>query len=199
MFGNRNWHPLIEDAVAELYDAGHRRVLVFATSAWGGYSGCAQYHEDIKRALTALAEREGVDDPAELITLRKLPHFWDRPQMRAACADAITAAQAQLPEAERGAARLVFTAHSIPTAADEKAGPPNEGGHLYSRQVRAAAAAAAEAAGFDEYDVVWQSRSGPPQMPWLEPDICDHLETLPAQGVQAVIVCPVGSCPTTSR
>lgn len=192
VFGNRNWHPLIEDAVAELYDAGHRRVLVFATSAWGGYSGCAQYHEDIKRALGALAEREGVADGAELMTLRKLPHFWDRPQMRDACADAITAAQGRLPEAVREGARLVFTAHSIPVAADEKAGPPQEGGHLYSRQVHAAAAAAAELAGFADFDVVWQSRSGPPQVLWLEPDVCDHLETMHADDVGAVIVCPIG-------
>lgn len=192
VFGNRNWHPMIEDAVAGLYDAGHRRVLVFATSAWGGYSGCAQYHEDISRALDALAAREGVRHGSELLTLRKLPHFWDRPQMRAACADAIVAARDTLPVDQRDRARLVFTAHSIPTAADANAGTPDEGGHLYSRQVHAASAAAASAAGFDDFDVVWQSRSGPPQVPWLEPDVCDHLETLPAAGVDAVIVCPVG-------
>ncbi|MDO9352451.1 MAG: ferrochelatase [Solirubrobacteraceae bacterium] len=191
-FGNRNWHPMIEDAVAELYDAGHRRVLVFATSAWGGYSGCAQYHEDIKRALESLAAREGVEHGSELLTLRKLPHFWNRPQMRAACADAIVAARDELPESTRTGARLVFTAHSIPTAADKNAGPPADGGHLYSRQVHAAAATAASASGFDDFDVVWQSRSGPPQVPWLEPDVCDHLEGLPAAGAEAVIVCPIG-------
>jgi protoporphyrin/coproporphyrin ferrochelatase len=192
VFGNRNWHPMAEDAVAELYDAGHRRVLVFATSAWGGYSGCGQYHEDIARALDALAAREGVDHGGDLITLRKLPHFWDRPEMVAACADAIAAARARLPEAERAAARLVFTAHSIPLAADAAAGPPAEGGHLYSRQVEAASAAAAAAAGFDDFDLVWQSRSGPPQVPWLDPDICDHLGTLAAEGVTGTIVCPIG-------
>ncbi|MEH3052619.1 MAG: ferrochelatase [Patulibacter minatonensis] len=192
VFGNRNWHPMIEDAVAELYDAGHRRVLVFATSAWGGYSGCAQYHEDIGRALDALAARENVRHGSELMTLRKLPHFWDRPQMRAASADAIAAALAALPEADRTDARLVFTAHSIPVAADVNAGPPADGGHLYSRQVHAAAAAAAEAAGFADFDVVWQSRSGPPQVPWLEPDVCDHLEVLAERGERAVIVCPIG-------
>lgn len=160
-FGNRNWHPMVEDTVAEMYAAGHRRALVFTTSAWGGFSGCGQYHDDIARALEALAASVGeAHDP---MVLRKLPHYWDRPEMVATFADAIRAAQAKLPSDPNEHVRLVFTAHSIPTAADKNAGPPQEGGHLYSRQVHAAAAAAAEAAGFAEYDVVWQSRSGPPQ------------------------------------
>lgn len=189
-FGNRNWHPMIEDTVAEMHAAGHRRALVFATSAWGGFSGCGQYHDDIARALAALGEQIGEGTPP--MTLRKLPHYWNRPEMVAAVADAIRAAQAKLPADPNEHVRLVFTAHSIPEAADKNAGPPQEGGHLYSRQVHGAAAAAAEAAGFQEYDVVWQSRSGPPQVPWLEPDVCDHLETLPEQDVTGVIVCPIG-------
>jgi ferrochelatase len=192
VFGNRNWHPLVEDAVAELYDAGHRRVLVFATSAWGGFSGCGQYHDDLRRALDALAVREGAAPGTDLLTLRKLPQFWDAPEMIDACGDAIRAAQASLPAHHRAAARLVFTAHSIPVAADRNAGTAQDGGHLYSTQVHAASAAAAAAAGFAAHDVVWQSRSGPPQVPWLDPDVCDHLATLPAQGVEAVVVCPIG-------
>ncbi len=189
-FGNRNWHPMIEDTVAEMYDAGCRRALVLTTSAWGGFSGCGQYHDDIARALAALADRVGADGAP--MTLRKLPHYWNRPELIAAFADAIGAAQAKLPADPNEHVRLVFTAHSIPEAADKNAGPPQEGGHLYSRQVHAAAASAAEAAGFGEYDVVWQSRSGPPQVPWLEPDVCDHLETLPGQDVTGVIICPIG-------
>ncbi|WP_299572719.1 ferrochelatase [uncultured Williamsia sp.] len=190
-FGNRNWHPMVEDTVAEMFDAGHRRVLVFPTSAWGGYSGCAQYHEDIGRALTALAERRpaSADDP---MTLRKLPHYWDRPEMIEAGADAVRAAQADLPENVRSDARVVFTAHSVPSAADAVAGPPDDGGHLYSRQVIAASAAVAAAAGVTEHDVVWQSRSGPPQVPWLEPDIVDHLQAIHADGTPAAVVAPVG-------
>lgn len=191
-FGNRNWHPVVEDTVEEMYAAGHRRALVFVTSAWGGFSGCGQYHDDIARALAALDERTGGATSTSPMLLRKLPHYCDRPEMAAACGDAIRAAQSKLPADPNELVRLVFTAHSIPVAADEHAGPPAEGGHLYSRQVEAAAAAAAEAAGFAEYDVVWQSRSGPPQVPWLEPDVCDHLETLPEQDVTAVIVCPIG-------
>jgi ferrochelatase len=185
-FGNRNWHPMIEDTLEQMYADGHRRVLVFPTSAWGGYSGCRQYDEDIVRALRALGPR------AESVVLRKLPQFWDHPSMTAACADAIRAARDRLPVTHRDDARLIFTAHSIPDAADRAAGPPHDGGRLYSRQVAEASRLAAAAAGFDVFDQVWQSRSGPPQIPWLDPDICDHLEDVAAQGVHAVIVCPVG-------
>lgn len=190
-FGNRNWHPLAADTVEEMYRAGHRRVLVFPTSAWGGYSGCRQYHEDIGHALSTVAARrpQMADDP---MTLRKLPHFWHEPAFVAACADAVTRARESLPPSGT-APHLVFTAHSIPLAADHRGGPRGQGGDLYSRQVWAASAAVAAAAGFgDDFDQVWQSRSGPPQVPWLEPDICDHLKNIAAQGVRQVIVAPVG-------
>ena len=84
-------------------------------------------------------------------------------------------------------ARLVFTAHSVPVAADQRCGP-----QLYSRQVAYAARLVAAAAGYADYDLAWQSRSGPPQVPWLEPDVADHLTTLAATGTKAVIVCPIG-------
>ena len=86
----------------------------------------------------------------------------------------------------------MFTAHSVPSAADAAAGPPAEGGHRYSRQVAEAARLVAAAVGVEEYDVVWQSRSGPPQVPWLAPDILDHLDALHAVGTPAVVVAPVG-------
>ncbi|OZC53889.1 MULTISPECIES: ferrochelatase [Nocardiaceae] len=183
-FGNRNWHPMVEDTVGRMTADGVRRALVFPTSAWGGYSGCRQYHEDIARA------RRSVGDSApELVKIRQ---FYDHPLMIDSFADAITVALEQLPADKRAGARLVFTAHSIPSAADANAGPPEDGGHLYSRQVADASRLAAERAGFQDYDLVWQSRSGPPQVPWLEPDICDHLQTLSDKGVDAVLVCPVG-------
>ncbi|WP_229675743.1 ferrochelatase [Hoyosella rhizosphaerae] len=182
-FGNRNWHPMVEDTVAEMSRDGVKRALVFPTSAWGGYSGCRQYHEDIARA------RESVDDAPDL---RKLRHYYDHPLMVEMFADAIRAAQAQLSPSGREGARLVFTAHSVPESADAHGGLPDDGGYLYSRQVNEAAALCASKAGFAEFDVVWQSRSGPPQIPWLEPDICDHIEYVAAQGHRSVIVCPVG-------
>ncbi|ATQ27834.1 ferrochelatase [Rhodococcus ruber Chol-4] len=183
-FGNRNWHPMIEDTVAAMRGDGVRNALVFPTSAWGGYSGCRQYHEDIARARAAV----GDDAPA----LTKLRHFYDHPLFLAAVADAVAAARAQLPADRRDAARLVFTAHSVPTAADATGGPPDLGGHLYSRQVAEAARLVATATGTGDHDLVWQSRSGPPQVPWLEPDIVDHLDALHARGIDAVVVVPVG-------
>lgn len=183
-FGNRNWHPMIEDTLAQMAADGVRSALVFPTSAWGGYSGCRQYDEDITRARKAV----GVG-ASELVKLR---HYFDHPLLIAAFADAIHAARETLPAGRAENARLVFTAHSVPIAADNAAGPPADGGNLYSRQVAEAARLCATATGFDDYDVVWQSRSGPPQVPWLEPDIVDHLETLPDKDFDAVIVCPVG-------
>lgn len=183
-FGNRNWHPMIEDTAAEMARDGVRNALVFATSAWGGYSGCRQYHEDIERAREAV----GADAPK----LTKLRQFYDHPLAVAAAADAIAAARTELSDDIRGEARVVFTAHSVPLRADAADGPTDLGGRLYSRQVTEACALVAEAAGVDDYDQVWQSRSGPPQMPWLEPDIVDHLDALSERGVPAVIVVPIG-------
>jgi ferrochelatase len=183
-FGNRNWHPLVEETVAELAGAGVRRALVLATSAYGGYSACGQYHEDIARA------REAVGPAAP--DLVKLRQFFDHPLFVASVADAVRSATATLPAELREQARLVFTAHSIPTAADVAAGLPADGGHRYSHQVGEAARLVADALGVTEYDVVWQSRSGPPSVSWLEPDIGEHLEALHAKSVPAVVVCPVG-------
>ncbi|MGH3564953.1 MAG: ferrochelatase [Pseudonocardia sp.] len=183
-FGNRNWHPLVEDTVADMARDGVRRALVFATSAYGGYSACRQYHEDIARARTAVGH-----SAPELVKLR---HFFDHPAFVAANADAVRAARDTLPAALRGGARLVFTAHSVPVAADAAAGRPDTGGHLYSRQVTETARLVAAELGGTGHDVVWQSRSGPPQVPWLAPDVVDHLETLHAAGVPAVVVAPVG-------
>jgi ferrochelatase len=174
-FGNRNWEPYVEDTVATMRDNGIRRAAVFTTSAWGGYSSCTQYVEDIARARAAV----GPGAP-ELVKLRQ---YFDHPLLVEMYTEAVTGALASLP----GAARVVFTAHSIPIAADDRHGP-----RLYSRQVAYAARLVAAAAGIDTYDLVWQSRSGPPQVPWLEPDVGDHLSELERRGVKAVVVCPIG-------
>lgn len=183
-FGNRNWHPLLPDTLARMRDDGVGAALAFVTSAWGGYSACRQYDEDLAAARAAV----GPGAP-EVVKLR---HYFDHPLLIACFADAITAAAAQLPARLPGPTRLVFTAHSVPGAADAAAGPPGTGGHLYSRQVRETAALCAARAGFADYDVVWQSRSGDPRVPWLAPDIEDHLCALADAGVAAVVVCPVG-------
>ena len=178
-FGNRNWHPFVEDTLATMKDDGITRAAVFTTSAWGGYSGCTQYQEDITRARAAVGE--GAPE------LQKLRQYFDHPLLIEMFRDAIAQAAAELPEALRDEARLVFTAHSIPLRSVDRCGPG-----LYPRQVRYTSALVAAASGFADYDVVWQSRSGPPQVPWLEPDVGEHLSVLAESGTRAVIVCPVG-------
>ncbi|MGK2903435.1 MAG: ferrochelatase [Mycobacterium sp.] len=178
-FGNRNWEPYAENTVAAMRDNGVRRAAVFATSAWGGYSGCAQYQEDISRAQAAVG-----DSAPELVKLRQ---YFDHPLFVEMFADAIAEAAATLPEELRAGARLVFTAHSIPLRAASRCGTD-----LYERQVGYASSLVAAAAGYGDFDLVWQSRSGPPQVPWLEPDVGDHLDILIERGVKAVIVCPIG-------
>lgn len=187
-FGNRNWHPMVEDTVEEMARDGVTRALVFATSAWAGYSGCSQYHEDIGRARRHL---ESIPELPQ-IEMEKLRGFHDHPLFIGEFARAVRESWAQLPADRRDRARLVFTAHSIPNSADDASGPASLGGNLYSRQVREAAGLIAEHVGATEFDVVWQSRSGPPQVPWLEPDIVDHIEAIFADGVDAAVVCPVG-------
>ena len=191
-FGNRNWHPFVEDTVAQMRADGVRRAAVFSTSAWGGYSGCTQYQEDIARARAAVGTGEGTGEGAgegagDAPQLQKLRQYFDHPLLIEMFADAISDAAAELPEELRGQARLVFTAHSIPLRAVDRCGPS-----LYPRQVRYSSSLIAAAAGYSDYDVVWQSRSGPPQVPWLEPDVGDHLSELAQAGTAAVIVCPVG-------
>jgi protoporphyrin/coproporphyrin ferrochelatase len=174
-FGNRNWEPYVEDTVAAMRDDGIRRAAVFTTSAWGGYSGCTQYVEDIARGRLAAGNRA-----PELVKLRQ---YYDHPLFVDMFSGAIAEAAATVPDD----ARLVFTAHSIPLAARSRCG--NE---LYERQVAHASRLVADAAGYDDYDQVWQSRSGPPRVPWLEPDVADHLAALAAAGTTAVVICPIG-------
>ncbi|GLZ44004.1 ferrochelatase [Actinomycetospora sp. NBRC 106375] len=182
-FGNRNWHPYAEDAVERMARDGVQRALVFATSAYGGYSACRQYHEDIARAREAAIARTGA--APDLVKLR---HFFDHPLFVAAVADGVREAQERVGTD----ARVVFTAHSIPESADATAGPPGEGGHRYSRQVAEASRLVAADVGLRDHDQVWQSRSGPPRIPWLDPQVEDHLDALAEGGVTDVVVSPIG-------
>jgi protoporphyrin/coproporphyrin ferrochelatase len=174
-FGNRNWEPYVEDTVAIMRDDAIRCAAVFTTSAWSGYSSCTQYVEDIARARQAA----GPGAP----TLVKLRPYFDHPLFVEMFSEAIAVAARTVP----ADARLVFTAHSVPVVADQRSGP-----QLYSRQVAYAARLVARAAGVGDYDLAWQSRSGPPQVPWLEPDVGDHVSALAASGTKAVVVCPIG-------
>jgi ferrochelatase len=180
-WGNRNWAPYVEDTWRQMADDGIEHVYVFATSAYASFSGCRQYHEDIARARLSCGGGP---------TAEKLPHYFDAPGFVRANADALAAAIASLPEDVRGTARLVATAHSIPESMAVVAGPQ---GHAYEAELTAATErVVAEAAPGRGFDLVWQSRSGPPSVPWLEPDVNDHLRALAAAGETGVVVFPVG-------
>jgi ferrochelatase len=160
---------------------GH--ALVLTTSATGSYSGCRQYREDLARVTAELA--------GSAPHFSKLRHYFDHPGFIRANADRVQDAIEQLPPKDRDTARLVFTAHSVPVSMNDTAGPS---GGLYLAQHHATARLVAEAVrgpGAD-FDLVWQSRSGPPQVPWLVPDINDHLRTVAASGAPAVVVAPTG-------
>jgi len=171
-WGNRNWHPLLPDTLKKMQAEGVRRAAALVTSAFGSYSGCRQYREDIARAQQVA----GVQD----MVVEKLPNFCDRPEFIEAMTDRVRAAMAEL----QGAEQLIFTAHSIPVSmADESP---------YVRQLKEASARVAAACEVSNWTLVYQSRSGPPTQPWLAPDICDHLRAQHAAGVRSVIICPIG-------
>ena len=181
-WGNRNWHPMLADTFAQMRDDGVRRALAFVTSAFGGYSSCRQYQEDITAARAAV----GPDAPV----VEKLRQFWDHPGFVEPHVDAVRAALSQLDPDRRDHTRLVFTAHSVPVSMADSAGP--HGGRYTAQLTETARLVHAAAAPDLPYDLVWQSRSGPPHVPWLEPDINDHLTALAAKGVTAVVVSPIG-------
>ena len=175
-WGNRNWRPYLTDAVGQMRDDGIRHALVLVTSAFPSYSGCRQYREDWWRA--------GREVGARAPLLSKLRHYWAEDGFLDPIARNV-AATGPSPHA-----RLVFTAHSIPTVMNDTSGPT---GGAYTMTLRAAAAAVA--ARLDRahgWDLVFQSRSGPPQVPWLEPDVGDHLVALHARGVREAVLVPIG-------
>ncbi len=177
-WGNRNWAPYVEDAVARMTSNGVQRALAVPTSAYSSYSACRQYWEDIDRA------RAGAGAGAPVID--KVRHYFNHPGFVQANADGLRVALAGMP----AGTRVVFTAHSIPVSMADSSGPD---GGLYERELRAAAALVVDAVDAAlSWDLVWQSRSGPPSMPWLEPDINDQLRALAAAGVPGVVAAPIG-------
>ncbi len=181
-WGNRNWQPYLTDTLRTMRADGVRRALGFATSAYASYSGCRQYLEDIEQARAIVGE----DAPE----VEKLRHYFDHPAFVDAHADAVRASAETVPADHRTTTRLVFTAHSIPVSMNDGSGPD---GDLYRQQLLACARLVAAVAAPDlEWDLVWQSRSGPPHVPWLEPDVNDHLVALADRGVTDVVVSPIG-------
>jgi ferrochelatase len=177
-FGNRNWHPLLADTIREMAGDGVRRALAFVTSAYGGYSSCRQYLDDIERARASVGPTAPVVD--------KLRLFYNHPGFVESLADALRAGVARSTAAPQGT-RVLFTAHSIPVAMAET----NPYVEQLQETARLVAALVPEARA---PELVYQSRSGPPQVPWLGPDINDRIaefsreEAMPA----AVVVLPIG-------
>ncbi|WP_431982723.1 ferrochelatase [Streptomyces qinglanensis] len=193
-WGNRNWAPYLTDTLRELAGDGHRRVLTLATSAYASYSGCRQYRENLAESLAALRE-EGLRPPQ----VDKLRHYFNHPGFLEPVVDGVLACLDDLPAEVRDGAHLAFTTHSVPTAAADTSGPveAHGDGGAYVAQHRDAAELITEAVrertgARHPWSLVYQSRSGPPSVPWLEPDICDHLEELHGNGVPGVVMVPVG-------
>ncbi|HET9656073.1 MAG TPA: ferrochelatase, partial [Kineosporiaceae bacterium] len=180
-WGNRNWRPYLTEALREARDAGARRLVTVVTSAYASYSGCRQYREDLADALAALAEEGPLPQVDKLRTYFNHPGFVDP------FADALVTGLAGLP----AGSHTVFVTHSLPRQAADTSGP---GGGAYVAQHRDLAATLAGRAGVpaDRWDLAFCSRSGPPQQPWLEPDVNDRLAALHAAGVPGVLVVPIG-------
>jgi protoporphyrin/coproporphyrin ferrochelatase len=175
-FGNRNWHPLLQDTIEAMRADGVRNSLLFVTSAYSSYSSCRQYREDVARALDALGE--------EGMRFDKIRVFYNHPGFVEPMARRVREALDSLPRDQRDAAEIIFTAHSIPVSMAKSC--------AYERQLREVSRLVAGTAGATRYQLAWQSRSGPPHVPWLKPDILDELERLHATGVDDVIVVPIG-------
>lgn len=187
-WGNRNWDPFIEDTVDRLARDGAQRVIALATSAYSSYSSHRQYLEDIARARAAVGAR------APQIDL--IRPYYDHPGFVDAFVDHTRTALERLPQEARPGTRLLYSAHSIPTDMARASGDPARAhgpGGAYVDQLTEAARLITERLGTGHpFEVVYQSRSGPPSRPWLEPDINDRIEELAAEGAGAVVVVPHG-------
>ncbi len=166
-WGNRNWHPFLTDTVRQMRDDGVGRALAFVTSAFGSYSGCRQYIENIEQARAAAGEGVPLID--------KIPPFSTHPKFLEAMTDRVRAAIEELPSG-----RLIFTAHSVPLSMAQSS--------PYVAELESACAAVAAAVGRSEWKLVYQSRSGPPGQPWLEPDIGGYLREIRSD----VVIAPIG-------
>jgi ferrochelatase len=202
-WGNRNWDPFLVDAVESMAKDGVRRAACFVTSAYSSYSGCRQYRENLYDAAATVEDAPRLD---------RLRHYFNHPSFVTANADAALAALDRLPDDLREGARLVFVTHALPTSMADTSGPEDgtyptgrttgaaaagQGGGAYVSQHMSVARLVAEqvavtAGVIHAWDLVYCSRSGPAHIPWLEPDINDHLRVLHQAGTRAVVVVPIG-------
>jgi ferrochelatase len=196
-WGNRNWSPYLEEAVQSAADAGAKTLLALATSAYSSFSSCRQYREDFARVLTDTGL-------VGTVTIDKVRQFFDHPgfvaPFVAGVRDAVAGFLSEGVAADR--IRVLFSTHSIPMADAQRSGPRDVDfgpGGAYAAQHEAVAAyvmsevaaAVPEADGIG-WELVYQSRSGPPSQPWLEPDVVDVIGELPGRDIDAVAIVPLG-------
>lgn len=174
--GNRNWHPLLSETLAQMAADGVRRALAFFTSAFSSYSGCRQYRENIAEAQRVVGPRAPQVD--------KLRGFFNHPRFIAAVTDRVREAIGRVPREKQAAAQLVYTAHSIPRVMADHC--------QYEAQLREASRLVSQSLGREAWSLAYQSRSGSPTQPWLGPDIGDELRRLAAEQASDVVVVPIG-------
>ncbi len=175
-WGNRNWHPLLPETIREMARDGVKRAIAFVTSAFSSYSGCRQYRENIANAREkACSEAPEVD---------KIRPFFNHPAFIESMADRVSDSLADLASPRGRSMRVIYTAHSIPKVMAQTS--------AYVAQLKEAARLVSEQAGVKSWELAFQSRSGPPSQPWLEPDICDRMRELAESGIDQVSVVPIG-------
>jgi len=177
--GMRNWHPLLQDTFSEMADAGVRRAIGFISAAQRSYSSCTQYKQNVVDARTEIVHAGKPD-----VEVTYVDDWHEHEGFIDANARHVQEALASLPERERDRARIVFTAHSIPQSMTGVA--------RYQLQLQQSSRRVAERLGRDDWALVYQSRSGRPEDPWLGPDICEYLRAEHARGLEAVVLCPIG-------
>lgn len=176
-WGNRNWHPMLADTMKQMKADGVQRALAFVTSAYSSYSSCRQYREDIARAQSEAGDGAPVVD--------KIRAFHNHPGFVEAVVDRVQSALAKFSSERRGAVRLVYTAHSIPEVM--------AAGCDYEKQLKETGRLVAERLGRKDWELVYQSRSGPASQPWLEPDILDCLRGIKTRGeISDLVIAPIG-------
>ncbi len=193
-WGNRNWGPFLSEALQQASADGRRTLLAIATSAYSSYSSCRQYREDFAREL----DETGLTGS---MTIDKVRQYFDHPGFVAPFTAGVEAGLAELEQRLPGIdlereAKVLFCTHSIPSSDAGRSGPHARGfgeGGAYAAQHEAVAEVVMQRAGRDvPWALVYQSRSGPPSQPWLEPDVNDALRELAPTGVKAVLLVPLG-------
>lgn len=175
-WGNRNWHPMLAETVKQMQNDGIQKALAFVTSAYSSYSSCRQYRENIAAALEELGEHRTMQ-------IEKLRAFYNHPGFVEANVDYIESALQQFGD-KRPQVHIAFTAHSIPSSMATSCD--------YESQLKETAQLVAEKVGSTNWQLCYQSRSGPATQPWLEPDICDHIRAMHEKGIDKLVIAPIG-------